>query len=141
MDTPKPNIITMPSDDEMKVAFETYALALGKVAFAWNFLHERLGRLFQTVMEAHGEMAKAVWYSTDNDRAKQYMFKAAVAASRPDRWGSQTQKAGEDLTWLIDRVIELGEARNNAVHAPALIMIDGNAICRSCRLRPPGAAG
>ena len=47
-DAPKPTIkiIKWPTDDEMKVAFEAYALALGKVAFSWNYLHEKLGQLF-----------------------------------------------------------------------------------------------
>jgi hypothetical protein len=32
--------------EQTKKAFEEYALALGKVAHAWNYLHEKLGRFW-----------------------------------------------------------------------------------------------
>ena len=34
----EPRIVRMPTDEEMKAIFETYAMAVGKVAYSWNFL-------------------------------------------------------------------------------------------------------
>lgn len=118
--------VTWPSDEEIKVAFEAYTTALGKVAFAWNFLHERLGRVFVAVTGMDRDIALAIWYSTDSDRTKQLMLRAAVLASKPDRWLPRLPKARDDLVWLADRIISLGDARNNAVHAPCTLIIDSD---------------
>jgi hypothetical protein len=122
-DTPQ-KIVTWPSDEEIKTAFHAYTLAVGKVAFAWNFLHERLGRLFVAVTGMDREIAFGIWYSTDSDRTKQLMLKGAILAAKKDRWLPRLPKARDDLIWLTDRVIGLGEARNNAIHAPCTLLTD-----------------
>lgn len=120
--------IVWPSDEEMKIAFETYAVAVGKVAHAWNFLHERLGRLFVIVTGADRAIALAIWYSTESDRTKQKMLKDAVTASADERWMPQLPKAKTDLLWLADRVISLTENRNNAIHAPCELIMDWSKV-------------
>ena len=109
-------IVHFPTDEEIRTAFEAYTLAVGKVAYAWNFLLERLGRLFVVVTDMDRTVAFAVWYSTENDRAQQKMLLAAIVATAAERW-TRHPTAKEDLKWLLDRAIELGEDRNNAVHA------------------------
>ena len=57
--------------------FEPYALAIGRLAMAWNDLHERLANLFWTVMGA-GFLDRpiAVWNAANFDRARREMLKA-----------------------------------------------------------------
>ncbi len=121
----QPRIVKVPTDEQIKVAFEAYTLAVGKVAHAWNYLHERLGQLFALLTGADRGIALAVWYSTDNDRAQRKMLRAAIAAAAPQRWAS-IPKAVTDLTWLLDRADEVSEHRNNAIHAPSSLYIGGS---------------
>jgi hypothetical protein len=44
-----PNIVPWANVEETKKAFEAYVAAVGKVAHAWNYLHEQLGILFVAV--------------------------------------------------------------------------------------------
>ena len=119
-----------PSDEERKAAFEAYTLAVGKVAHAWNYLHEKLGQLFVVVSGADRKIALAIWYSTDSDRAQRLMLRAAVAASGKDRWPSALL-APDDLKWLLDRADELAEQRNNVIHAPCSLYISPGTPVRS----------
>jgi hypothetical protein len=112
-----PRIVSFPTEAEMKAAFEAYALAVGKVAYAWNFLHERLARLFIIASGAERHIALAIWYSTDSDRTQQGMLRAAIEAGG-DRW-PERPKAKDDLLWLINEANALADQRNNAVHTPA----------------------
>jgi hypothetical protein len=73
--------LTVERDDESPV---------GTPAFAWNFLHERLARLFIIVSGAERHIALAIWYSTDSDRTQQGMLRVAIEAGE-DRW-SERQK-------------------------------------------------
>jgi len=120
-----PRIVKWPSEGEITIAFEAYALALGKVAFAWNFLHERLGRVFIAVCQHKPNTSLEIWYSTESDRVKQHMLKAAIAATSewPDFLPDRTK---EDLLWLANTVMKLGDARNDAVHAPCILNTDAD---------------
>src|SRR5229473_1893775 len=93
----------VPEDDEIKRIFEAYALAVGKVAHSWNYLHEALGQLFAAVLSAPNRgLALAVWYSTDSDRTQRNMLRAAVSSSGEGRWQPRLPKAFDDLIWLLD---------------------------------------
>ena len=124
MQESQPHIVKWPSDEETRAAFEAYTLALGKVAHAWNYLHEKLGQLFVVISGADRNIALAIWYSTNSDRTQREMLRAAVAATSVDRWKT-LPKAQEHLTWLLDRADELAEQRNNAIHAPCSLYIGG----------------
>ena len=97
---PEPSIVKWPTDSEAKTAFKSYTLALGKVAHAWNYLHEKLGQLFVVITGAERDMALAIWYSTDSDGTQRKMLEAAVAVNN-SRW-EQWPKAKDDLAWLLD---------------------------------------
>jgi hypothetical protein len=124
MQEAQPRIVKWPTDEETKAAFEAYTLALGKVAHAWNYLHEKLGQLFVVISGADRNIALAIWYSTDSDRVQRGMLRAAVAATSGDRWNA-LPKAHEHLKWLLDRADEVAEQRNNAIHAPCSLYIGG----------------
>ena len=71
----QPAIVRQPTDEQIRAAFEAYTLAVGKVAHAWNYLHEKLGQLFAVITGADREIALAIWYSTDSDRTPPNMLK------------------------------------------------------------------
>jgi hypothetical protein len=122
--TVEPKIVRViwPTDEERTAAFEAYTLAVGKVAYAWNYLHEKLGQLFAVVSGAERNVALAIWYSTESDRGQRKMLEAAVNGTMPSRW-EKLPKAPADLKWLLGRVNGLAEDRNNAVHAPCSLYI------------------
>jgi hypothetical protein len=115
------------TDQEQTHAFQQYALVVGRLSHAWNDLHLKLGELFASLIGADDEeVALAVWYSTENDRAQRNMLRATVEASRPDRW-KETPKAPEEVKWVLDRVDnQLADARNNAIHAPCALYVGGS---------------
>ena len=118
-------VIKMPTEQETALAFEAYCLALGKVAHAWNYLFERIGRLFVAVIRADEGVCEAIWNSSDNDRLKIGMFKAALDSAGTDRWPDYPiMKA--DLKWLLDTVAALTDARNSAIHAPCSLAVGPN---------------
>jgi hypothetical protein len=123
---PEPHTIKIlwPTDEETRRAFEAYTLALGKVAHAWNYLHEKLARLFCVITGAEPAISLAIWYSTTNERAQRDMLKAAIAAVNVERWTNLPQ-ATEDLAWLLDKSHSLAGLRNNAIHAPCSLYIGG----------------
>ncbi len=118
-----------PRSEGAEAAFEEYYLAVGKVARAWNTLHEYLGQLFVTVSGSDKvwteptaiKVALAIWYSVKSHRAQRDMLRAAVNANS-GRW-DELPKALDDLKWLLDRADELAEHRNDVVHAPCSIYI------------------
>jgi hypothetical protein len=121
---PATRIVRIPDDGQVKAIFEAYATAVGRVAHAWNFLQERLGRVFVAVTRIDREIAAAIWYSTENDRTQRGMLKAAIMASPDERWTSIHVSARDDLIWLIERTEAIAEQRNNAIHAPCTLVID-----------------
>jgi hypothetical protein len=81
-DQPPARIVRWPNDEEVRAEFQTYTSAVGRVAHAWNYLHERLGRLFVRLVNAPDRsVTAAVWYSTYSDRVQRDMLRAAISAS------------------------------------------------------------
>ncbi len=114
-----PRVVRAPTDDELRQAFEAYATAVGKVAYAWNYFQERLGAIFCSILGFHEYVGFAIWYSSDNDRTQRLMLKALIPVSERRMFKSDLPaNATADLDWLINRANELAELRNDAVHAP-----------------------
>jgi hypothetical protein len=115
-----------PSGGPVGKEFDAYALAVGKVAYAWNHLQERLGQIFGIVLgaEANHFIATAVWYSSDSDRAQQAMLREAITASPADRWLNRP-KAKDDIIWLLKEANKLTDDRNNAIHTPVAVWLGG----------------
>jgi hypothetical protein len=76
------------------------------------------------VVGAPRDISLALWYSPDSDRVKQKMLKDAILAHHKQEWSIRHEAAREDLLWLMDRVMNLGDSRNNAVHAPCMLVTD-----------------
>ena len=108
---------------DARTQYERYIAAVGAVTHAWNFLHERLGRLFVTLLNLNLFVGFALWYSTENDRMQRDMLMAVVSQTYLldllPRWPT----AREDIIWLLTRANSLADSRNNAIHTPIDILI------------------
>ena len=122
---PEPNIVRWSNFEETKKAFDAYVAAVGKVAYAWNYLHEKLGKLFVAVSGAEREVALANWYSVWSDRGQRAMLRAKVNATVSER-SKRPPDPDDDLIWLLNCADDLAEDRNNAVHAPCSLYINGS---------------
>jgi hypothetical protein len=101
--------------------FDEYAMALGKVVYTWNALHEQLGKLYAVVAGITPENGFKLWYSKRNDRWQRDQFREALKAAN---FNAVNTKANADLLWLIDQTDLLAEDRNDAVHAPCGMLIN-----------------
>jgi hypothetical protein len=123
--TAKQGIVGWATYEDTKKAFDAYVAAVGKVAYAWNYLHEKLGVLFVAVSGAEREVALANWYSVWSDRGQRAMLRSKVNATNSQR-STRLPEAADDLKWLLDSADDLAEERNNAVHAPCSLYINGS---------------
>jgi hypothetical protein len=122
---PSEPTILWPTDKQARAEFEAYTCAVGKVAHAWNYLHEKLGALFALLVNAPDRnVIAAVWYSTFSDRSQRLMLEASIKALAAYRWQSVPAHAKEDLLWLMKRANDLGTKRDDAIHAPAILHTD-----------------
>ena len=126
----KPNVVKgWATDEERQNAFAAYTEAVGKVAHAWNFLHERLGQLFLAILEGEPQVSAAIWYSTENDRTQRWMLLLAAKASPKLRTKEGVLDA---IEWLHERCTSLADRRNDAIHAPCALWLgatpDGNPV-------------
>ena len=108
--------VTMPTNQQAQEAIDAYALAVGRVTGAWNYLHRTLGGLFAVIIGGDAELLLAAWRSIENDRAQREMLRATIKAASPERW-KQTPKAAADLLWVLGRADALSAVRNDAIHA------------------------
>jgi hypothetical protein len=116
----KGHVIKVPSQKQLERQFRPYAVQLGKLVFAWNRLHEKLSVLFWKVTGIQNDIAIAVWYSTDSDRAQRQMLRKAaeVAFAKDD-------KKREGVVWLLNQIDHaLAGSRNDAIHAPLAFFTD-----------------
>jgi hypothetical protein len=113
----EPKYVTLPTAEKRQKAIDAYALAVGRVSGAWNFLHGTLGEFFAVVIRGDAELVLAAWRSNQNDRAQREMLRAAINAASLERW-KETPNAPDDLLWVLKLADEhLSDVRNDAVHA------------------------
>jgi hypothetical protein len=116
--------VAEPTDEEMDAALERYAAAVGKVAAAWNYLHEKLGQLFVTLLEAPDRnVSAAVWHSSYNDRAQRDMLRAVLNTMQGNSW-LRFPSLKPDILWLLDCTNALSAGRDDVVHAPVSLSIE-----------------
>ena len=117
--------VKFPTDAEAQQAFEAYVSAVGRVAHAWNYLHEKLGRLFVCIVKAQNpNVTAAVWYSTYSDRSQRQMLETAIKTSDESEWRHLVPNARDDLYCLLKRANNLGTKRDDAIHAPCSLITD-----------------
>jgi hypothetical protein len=118
-------IVRYPTEVEVQAAFAAYVGAVGKVAHAWNYLHETLGQLFVALIAApNSNLSASVWYSPFSDRVQRDMLVAVIEALPAYRWDSLPKNARSDVLRMMHEITELGTKRDDAVHAPASLYVD-----------------
>ena len=125
----RPAQSAVPPDDALKAAFAPYIEAAGEVVNAWNRLHETLKDVFAAVTKMPREMAYAIWHSCRSDSLQREMLRAAIAAtSDKEPWVVRLPEAKSDLMLLLQRASKTGEIRNDAIHAPVSLALDGGKL-------------
>ena len=105
--------------------FKPYANELGWLIYEWNRLQEALGELFAAIVTPkHHTLGVSIWHSSRSDRAQRDMLSAA----RVSLAKKLEAKAADDIKWLLDRVIELADKRNDAIHAPLVFVFESDAL-------------
>ena len=114
-------IVKIPSQKQLEKQFEPYAIELGKLVYAWNRLHEKLFGLFWVVTGVqNGNIANAIWHSTDSDRAQRQMLRKAAQVV----FAADSEKK-DGVMWLLNQVDQsLAGNRNDAIHAPLAFFTD-----------------
>lgn len=104
---------------------DAYALAIGKIAMAWNEYHELLGQLFSELFtRSHGETALNIWHCLDSDRTQRKLLRSAA-----ETYLAWNKKGLEELKWLLNKTDTLLSAqRNVGVHAPLNALFEQNGI-------------
>jgi hypothetical protein len=103
--------------------FRPYEQAIGHVSVEWNRLQEHLGIIFARMFLTVSIVPRAIWHSTQSDRAQREMLRAALDAAAVEHLFGRNQ-AVEDIKWLLNEAHKLAERRNNALHAPYVIIAD-----------------
>lgn len=108
--------------DELR---DKHALAIGKIAVAWNEYHELLGELFAGMFtRSHWETSLSLWHCLDSDRTQRRLLRAAG-----ETYLRSNKRAQEELRWLLNKTDTiLAQQRNVGVHAPLMSLweIDGS---------------
>jgi hypothetical protein len=113
---------TLPSQADINAIEKTlqpYFMALGKVAHAWNHLHEELGKLFCAVTELDYSIGMAIWHSLKSDKGQRDILDGATrAAARSNDWVQMHPSAESGVLYITKKVQSLSDKRNDAIHAP-----------------------
>lgn len=96
---------------------DDHALAIGKIAIAWNLLQEHLGALFAGLFQSGDyTLALASWHSLVNDAAQREMLRAAAEV----KLGPQS-KAYKEINWVLEQIKQqIANQRNTGLHMPLM---------------------
>jgi hypothetical protein len=116
----------LPTNEEIDayaVRLDTYFLALGKVAHAWNHMQEGLGVLFCRVAELDNSMGMAIWHALRSDKSQRDMLNAAVkSAAQVEDWAAKFPHAERSITDLVKAIHGFSDKRNATIHAPCSVI-------------------
>lgn len=119
----------VPPDDDLNAAFAPYIEAAGEVVNAWNRLQEALKGVFAAITKMPRDMAYAIWHSSRSDSSQREMLRAAIAATSDDEpWMARLPDAKRDLMLLLQKAGKTGQTRNDAIHAPISLALDGGKL-------------
>lgn len=104
---------------------DDHALAIGRIAIAWNELQESLAELFAGLFgKRRWRYALTAWQALTNDRAQREMLRAVAEA----RFGADN-RAYQEVGWLVDQAHQhLSDGRNTGIHMPLMVLRDLDGI-------------
>jgi hypothetical protein len=99
--------------------WDQHALAIGKIAMAWNSLQETLAEMFGNLFDRPMyQLALAAWHSLTSDVAQQEMLRAVALA----KFGADS-KAYSEINWLLEKLKQhVSHQRNFGIHTPFMIL-------------------
>jgi hypothetical protein len=102
-----------------KELWDKHALAIGKIALAWNTLHEALAEIYANLFDrSDWNLAIASWHSLTSDASQQEMLRSAAKT----KFGVDS-KAYTEINWLLEQIKQvLSHQRNFGIHTPFLIL-------------------
>jgi hypothetical protein len=106
-----------PSIPFTSSAFQPYAIALGRLALAWNDLHLSLQMLLFCTVMGGGFInpALSIWNALKVDRSQRDILKAAANAQTLN---GGSKELAEEIKWICDRTDRIEDLRNDALHSP-----------------------
>ena len=99
--------------------FRPQATALGQLMFMWNDLHEQLASIYWTLRD-YCDDAIAEWSKPKVDKHKRDLIRQWVNGLPPAH-KAMADRMWNDVVWLIDKIDDLADCRNDAAHAPVTI--------------------
>jgi hypothetical protein len=104
---------------ESQRLWEVHALAIGKIALAWNAFQETLAELYANLFEESDyPLAVASWQSLVSDVAQQEMLRSAAHA----RYGASSREYSE-INWILEKARQhLSNQRNFGIHTPFMVL-------------------
>jgi hypothetical protein len=116
---------------------DAHALAIGKIAMAWNEYHELLGDLFASLFtKSHYNTTLAIWHCLDSDRTQRKLLRTAAETYLSQRID---KKGRDELLWLLNKTdTVLSQVRNVGIHAPLSDLIGVHNVQSLVPIRSPG---
>lgn len=101
-------------------AMREYYYSVGRVAHAWNYLQETLGRIFVIIIhDVKYNVACSLWHSQQSDRNQRRLLRSSISSGALDDWKHHLPpRAGGDIIWLLFESDELSGRRDEAIHSP-----------------------
>lgn len=96
-----------------------HALAMGKIAIAWNAFQEVLAEMYGNLFErADWDLAMVSWHALVSDVSQQDMLRAASKKKYGD-----DSKAYKEINWMLEQTKQaLSHQRNFGVHTPFFVL-------------------
>jgi hypothetical protein len=100
---------------------DEHALSIGKIAIAWNLLHENLAVLFAQFFEKNDYgLALSSWHSLVNDAAQREMLRSVSEV----KLGKKSKGYGE-INWVLEQIKQqVTIQRNTGIHMPLMTYTD-----------------
>jgi hypothetical protein len=104
---------------EHQKLWNEHAMAVGKIAMAWNSLQETLAEVFADIFtRSEWKLAIAAWHSLTSDVAQQEMLRAVAK----EKFGPDSRSYSE-ISWLLEKLKQhSSHQRNFGVHTPFMIL-------------------
>jgi hypothetical protein len=118
----------LPSEKVIEDAgkiLEEHAADIGHIALEWNALHDALGDLFVNTIDPHSgrTIVMAAWQSLGSDRSKRQMLERAAFK----KLGAE-DRLYQEIKWICGELSSLEDKRNDAVHTPFAVLVEGGAF-------------
>lgn len=107
-------------------AYSRHFEAIGRIAHAWNELHENLCSLFVQLSMIDQGVGASIWFSLQSDRSQRNLIRAVLGAPVLDERWPQFPTLQKDVATLLKLANQVADYRNNALHSPFMMALVGS---------------